>query len=190
MCDTLVALGNATADGSVILAKNSDRQPNEAHVLARIPRARHGPGETLQCTHISIPQVAETHEVLLSRPFWIWGAEMGANEHGVAIANEAVFTKEPYDKAPGLIGMDFLRLALERARGGAVVTQPDMYSVKRLGLLKIDILGQRSLAGSNAPLVVIDGVPVESDIPDTANQEDVLQHDLSPYARPVSAILI
>jgi secernin len=115
MCDTLVATGAATADGSVILAKNSDRQPNEAHVLARIPRARHGPGETLQCTHISIPQVAETHEVLLSRPFWIWGAEMGANEHGVAIANEAVFTKEPYDKAPGLIGMDFLRLALERA---------------------------------------------------------------------------
>ena len=38
------------------------------------------------------------------------------------------------------------RLALERASGGTVVTQPDMYSVKRLGLLKIDILGQRSLA--------------------------------------------
>ncbi len=37
-------------------------------------------------------------------------------------------------------------LALERAAGGVVVTQPDMYSVKRLGLLKIDILGQRSLA--------------------------------------------
>ena len=40
MCDTLVAVGDATADGSVILAKNSDRQPNEAHVLTQIPRAR------------------------------------------------------------------------------------------------------------------------------------------------------
>ena len=30
MCDTLVALGNSTADGSVIFAKNSDRDPNEA----------------------------------------------------------------------------------------------------------------------------------------------------------------
>ncbi len=33
MCDTLVALGSATADGRVILAKNSDREPNEAHRL-------------------------------------------------------------------------------------------------------------------------------------------------------------
>jgi dipeptidase len=33
----------------------------------------------------------------------------------VAIGNEAVFTKEPYGKQPGLIGMDFIRLALERA---------------------------------------------------------------------------
>ncbi|MEA1926601.1 MAG: DNA polymerase III subunit alpha, partial [Candidatus Auribacterota bacterium] len=37
-------------------------------------------------------------------------------------------------------------LALTRAANGVVVTQPDMYSVKKLGLLKIDILGQRALA--------------------------------------------
>jgi secernin len=114
MCDTLVAVGDATADGSVLLAKNSDRQPNEAHVLAHIPHARHTTGDTVQCTYIQVPQVAETYEVLLSKPFWIWGCEMGANECGVAIGNEAVFTKEPYGKEPGLIGMDMARLALER----------------------------------------------------------------------------
>jgi dipeptidase len=97
------------------LAKNSDRQPNEAHVLVSIPRALHEPGATVQCTYIKIPQAPETYKVLLSRPFWIWGCEMGANEFDVAIGNEAVFTKEPYDKEPGLIGMDFVRLALERA---------------------------------------------------------------------------
>jgi dipeptidase len=115
MCDTMVAVGNSTADGSVILAKNSDRQPNEAHVLARIPHARHSEGDTVKCTYIRVAQVPETYEVLLSKPFWIWGGEMGANEYGVSIANEAVFTREPYDQEPGLIGMDMLRLALERA---------------------------------------------------------------------------
>ena len=115
MCDTLVAVGEATADGSVILAKNSDRQPNEAHLLAHVPRAQHAPGSRVQCTYIEVPQVGETFEVLLSKPFWIWGCEMGVNEYGVAIGNEAVFTREPYDKGPGLIGMDFIRLALERS---------------------------------------------------------------------------
>ncbi len=115
MCDTMVALGNATVDGSVILAKNSDREPNEAHVLVYIPRTRHEPGSKVKCTYIEIPQVSETYEVLLCKPFWIWGCEMGVNEHGVAIGNEAVFTKEPYIKGESLIGMDFIRLALERA---------------------------------------------------------------------------
>ncbi len=114
MCDTLVAVGPATADGSIILAKNSDREPNEAQALTHLPRQQHAPGTTVQCTYIQVPQVEETYEVLLSRPFWMWGGEMGANEHGVTIGNEAVFTKEPYDKDPGLTGMDMIRLTLER----------------------------------------------------------------------------
>jgi secernin len=116
MCDTFVALGNSTADGKVLFAKNSDREPNEAHELVIIPRARHQAGELVKCTYIEIPQVEETYQVLLAKPFWIWGAEMGANEFGVAIGNEALFTRDPYGKAHGLIGMDFLRLALERSK--------------------------------------------------------------------------
>lgn len=113
MCDTLVALGNSTADGSVILAKNSDRPPNEAQLPVYIPRTKHRDA-TVKCTYIEIPQVAETFAVLLSQPFWMWGCEMGVNEHGVAIGNEAVFTKEPKART-GLLGMDMIRLALERA---------------------------------------------------------------------------
>ncbi|MCB0037641.1 MAG: C69 family dipeptidase, partial [Anaerolineales bacterium] len=119
MCDTLVAVGSATADGSVIFAKNSDREPNEAHELLLIPRASHPIGSMVQCTYVEIPQVAETYAVLLAKPFWIWGCEMGSNEFGVTIGNEAVFTKVPYEKRPGLIGMDFMRLALERSQTAA-----------------------------------------------------------------------
>jgi dipeptidase len=115
MCDTLVALASATTDGAVYFAKNSDREPNEAQSIVRLPAKTSPPGASLRCTYITIPQVAYTHAVLLSKPFWIWGAEMGANDQGVVIGNEAVFTKVPQEKQPGLIGMDLLRLGLERA---------------------------------------------------------------------------
>ena len=114
MCDTLVALSNSTENGVVLFAKNSDRDPNEAHYLEMIEAEDFDINSSVKCTYIEIPQVSHTYSVLLGKPFWIWGAEMGANEHGVVIGNEAVFTKVCGNQKPSLIGMDLLRLGLER----------------------------------------------------------------------------
>ncbi|MBN2225235.1 MAG: C69 family dipeptidase [Deltaproteobacteria bacterium] len=117
MCDTIVATKEATGDGSVILAKNSDREPNEAQYVEYHPARSHKAGEDLKVTYLTIPQAEQTRAVLLSRPFWMWGAEMGANDAGVVIGNEAVFTKLPMRSEKLLLGMDLLRLALERSAG-------------------------------------------------------------------------
>lgn len=115
MCDTFVALGDSTRDGSVLFAKNSDRQPNEPHIMIYVPRRQYGSNDMLKTTYLTIPQIEETFEVMLLKPSWIWGCEMGCNEFGLNIGNEAVFTKEKYGPS-ALLGMDMVRIALERCR--------------------------------------------------------------------------
>ncbi len=119
MCDTLARV----TDDGVLFAKNSDRDANEAQVMQFHAAADHEPGR-VRVTHTDLAQVEHTHAVLLSRPWWLWGAEMGTNEHGVTIGNEAVFTRGVPAAGGDLTGMDLLRLALERAgdRHGAVQT--------------------------------------------------------------------
>ncbi len=116
MCDTCGIGPELTGSGISIFGKNSDREPDETQLVVSVPAKHYGAKEGLSCTYISIPQVEATSAIVLSKPFWLWGAEMGINEKGVAIGNEALFTKVKQEKTPGLIGMDLLRLALERER--------------------------------------------------------------------------
>ena len=118
MCDTMVAPAETARDKYAIFAKNSDRDTNEPQYFTYLPAADHAPGAKVKCTHIEIDQAAHTHALILSKPSWIWGGEMGVNEFGVVIGNEAIWSRMPYgDKA--LIGMDSLRLALERGDSAA-----------------------------------------------------------------------
>lgn len=75
----------------------------------RIEQQCKSPSLVLQCTYIQIPQAEHTHAVVLSRPSWLWGAEMGANDKGVCIGNEAVWTREAIDPGEALLGMDLVR---------------------------------------------------------------------------------
>jgi secernin len=122
VCDCLVALPAASESARTLFAKNSDRPADEAQELEwLVPRRDPGPVRT---TYMEVdPAPGETLGVLASRPAWMWGLEHGVNEAGVAVGNEAVFTTlNPRRFPPRLVGMDLVRLALERAdtAGGAV----------------------------------------------------------------------
>jgi secernin len=111
MCDTLCAPGS----GGMVFAKNSDRPVGEVQLAVPFGR-RSTTGCTLRTQYLSIGDTG-AHAALLSCPTWLWGAEHGVNEFGVAIGNERVHTVHDAAQArPALIGMDLVRLGLERAR--------------------------------------------------------------------------
>ena len=116
MCDSVVATGSETATGVTLFGKNSDRKRHECQPFVQVPGARHPGRGRVRCTHVEIPQVSETYRSMGHSPWWIWGYEHGVNEHAVAIGNHTVFSREPVEETPGLIGMDLVRLGLERGR--------------------------------------------------------------------------
>ena len=121
-CDTIVVLAPHTRAGATMLAKNSDRPPRECQPLFQSSRRNYPDGATVNCQYLEIPQVSVTAAVIGSRPFWLWGFEHGLNEHGVSIGNEAVLTREKLPST-GLLGMDLVRLGLERSRTAREATE-------------------------------------------------------------------
>jgi|AGTN01.2.fsa_nt_gi Dipeptidase len=119
MCDTIVALPEVTKDGRMIFAKNSDRSPNEPLLTVYFPERKNPGGSEVRLTYIKIPEAPKVNAVTLVKPSWLWGAEMGFNEYGLNIGNEAVFTKLKRDGPEALTGMDVVRLALERCDSAA-----------------------------------------------------------------------
>jgi len=129
MCDSWLATRNATRTQEMIFAKNSDRPIFDCQPLLFYPRQNWESGSHVHLEYVDVPQVEKTYATLGSSPYWCWGYEEGINEHGVVIGNEAIFTKtfreaaaafrEGRGPALGLLGMDLVRLALERSRSAS-----------------------------------------------------------------------
>lgn len=105
MCDTVVLFGNSGS--TAFFGKNSDRHPDEPQALVLVPARE--PGTVSLKQEVQVPD--KGFAFLLSKPSWMKGGEMGINSHGLAIGNEAVFSR--FKPAPdGVLGMDMLRAAL------------------------------------------------------------------------------
>ena len=109
MCDTFALMMN----GQTYFAKNSDREPDEPQHVEWHEATDHTESKL---TYITVDRQKKAHGIWLSRPQWMWGGEIGINEHGVCIGNEAVFTHLVLKKGHALLGMDLLRLALEESQ--------------------------------------------------------------------------
>lgn len=114
-CDTMAVAAKYSRYGQNMLAKNSDRPTAEAQNLIFCPAADYMPGTVLRCTDLEIPQASHTYALIGSQPYWTWGFEMGYNEKGLMIGNEAQGSRNAAETETGLLGLDLLRLALERA---------------------------------------------------------------------------
>lgn len=110
MCDTQVLV----TPEAIWFAKNSDREPSEPQPVVRLAPVRDDTESRVRTTYVEIDQVPHRHGVILSKPSWLWGAEIGVNDQGLCIGNEAIFSKGR-SLTPALLGMDLVRLGLERA---------------------------------------------------------------------------
>ena len=128
MCDTQVLLH----DDGVYFAKNSDREPSEPHVVQRIEAVQGDTAANVRTSYLEIEQVPDRQAVILCKPNWIWGGEMGVNAAGVMIGNEAVFSRE-VSREPALLGMDLVRLGLERADSADQAVHVMTESLERYG---------------------------------------------------------
>jgi dipeptidase len=116
----------------MVFAKNSDRPPGEVQVALPLAR-RASAGGTMRTQYLDIGDTG-AYAALLSCPTWLWGAEHGVNEHGVAIGNERVSTVHDAGAAPpALIGMDLVRLGLERARSAEEAVEVMAALLERCG---------------------------------------------------------
>ena len=108
MCDTLCAI----RPWGALFAKNSNRPLREVQLIEAY--ARRSGGSPLRTQYLTLDDPG-AHALLGSRPAWLWGFEHGVNGRRVAIGNEKVHTtRDPFAEPPALIGMDIVRLGLER----------------------------------------------------------------------------
>src|SRR4051812_22995997 len=111
--DLVVALARATQDGHTFFAHNCNRPRGDAPSLHLVGSRQSSLGDTVQLTHVRIPEARRTWAVLGGRAGREPGLQHGVNEKGVAAGCTPIATRLG-DGEPGLTGPELVQLALER----------------------------------------------------------------------------
>lgn len=112
--DMVVALKEASANGTTLFGLNHHSAQPRRYQVQRIPRRQHGLGEMMQVGGIELPQARETFGALGVQPVGEWGFAHGVNEHSVAIG-VTQWQSRLASTAPTLTGAALVRLTLERS---------------------------------------------------------------------------
>lgn len=113
--DAVVALGQATKDGSTLFGQTNHLPARERVVLEINPGRSFALGEKISFPHLDLPQVRQTFRVLGARSNGCWGFFQGVNEHSLAAGCVGLKACLPASDQ-GLCGTDLVRLILERCR--------------------------------------------------------------------------
>ncbi len=192
-CTTVLAAGNSTRDGSIILAKNRDLSEYELQWLYRTPRQSYPPGTMVKLQYIEIPQANTTWAWVGSKSYTKkWGVGMGINEWGVSVADNDAPTREPLEGERGLHDNDICRLILERsmtAREGMLVAGGLIEEYGHSSIGQIYWVADQTecwiveCAGHHwAAVRVVDGVAVRANQFQITTEWDAGSEDLVEYA--------
>lgn len=136
--DMLVALRDASANGTTLFALNYHAVPLERHCVVALPGRMHDTGAILTRGGTQIPQARQTFSVLGVQAVGQWGLVHGVNEQRVAIGATPWRSRLPAGSAP-LCGPDLVRLTLERSRGALQAVEVLADLLDRVGSSSDDI---------------------------------------------------
>lgn len=162
MCDSVVVV----AKGRLLLAKNSDRDPNEAQVLEWHPRRSHAPGARIRCTWIEVPQVAETSAVLISRPYRerirdLKHLQGAAEARTTATVAGCVDLVTPLEEYPSWYPDVVRRVSVLRRGSDGVATEADVTLRIAIGPLKSDYELRIAVRGRREHEVILERLPYD-----------------------------
>jgi len=113
--DMVVALKEASANGTTLFGANHYGPQSQRRQLLRIHGQSHDLGEVLQTSKLKLPQSRQTYTVLGMQPGGQWGLTHGINEHRV-VTGVTHWRSRLESDTPALTGPDLVRLTLERSR--------------------------------------------------------------------------